>query len=111
MDAKAIDQLLESQRQYFLSGATLPVEFRIAMLQRLRETVRRREPDISKALTADLGKSGYEGYMCEIGLVLSELGYLHPSHPALCQAAACPHALGPVRRVQLSLCPPLMGTC
>lgn len=33
-------------------------------------------PDISKALTADLGKSGYEGYMCEIGLVLSELGYL-----------------------------------
>ena len=54
MDAKAIDQLLESQRQYFLSGATLPVEFRIAMLQRLRETVRRREPDISKALTADL---------------------------------------------------------
>lgn len=76
MDAKAIDQLLESQRQYFLSGATLPVEFRIAMLQRLRETVRRREPDISKALTADLGKSGYEGYMCEIGLVLSELGYL-----------------------------------
>ena len=73
MDAKAIDQLLESQRQYFLSGATLPVEFRIAMLQRLRETVRRREPDISKALTADLG---YEGYMCEIGLVLSELGYL-----------------------------------
>ena len=36
MDAKAIDQLLESQRQYFLSGATLPVEFRIAMLQRLR---------------------------------------------------------------------------
>ena len=32
MDAKAIDQLLESQRQYFLSGATLPVEFRIAML-------------------------------------------------------------------------------
>ena len=76
MDAKAIDQLLESQRQYFLSGETLPVEFRIAMLQRLRESVRRREPDISKALTADLGKSGYEGYMCEIGLVLSELGYL-----------------------------------
>ena len=76
MDAKAIDQLLESQRQYFLSGATLPVEFRIAMLQRLRETVRRREPDISKALTADLGKSGYEGYMCEIGLVLS-LSLIH----------------------------------
>lgn len=83
------------------------MEFRIAMLQRLRESVRRREPDISKALTADLGKSGYEGYMCEIGLVLSELGYLIRHTRALCQAAACPHALGPVRRVQLSLALPL----
>lgn len=107
MDAKAIDQLLESQRQYFLSGATLPVEFRIAMLQRLRETVRRREPDISKALTADLGKSGYEGYMCEIGLVLSELGYLIRHTRRFAKRRHVPTPLAPVRRVQLSLALPL----
>ena len=76
MDTREMDQILAGQRRYFLSGATLPVDFRVAMLKKLRDAVRAREADIAAALAADLGKSDYEGFMCETGLVLSELSHL-----------------------------------
>ena len=34
------------------------------------------EGDIHAALTADLGKSAYEGFMCESGLALTEISYM-----------------------------------
>lgn len=71
-----IDQLLESQRKYFRSGATLPVKFRIAMLKKLRNAVQKYEKEIEAALKEDLGKSDFEGFMCEVGLVLSEISYM-----------------------------------
>lgn len=71
-----IEQILINQRNYFASGATLPLKGRIAMLKRLREAVIRRETEIADALCADLGKRDYESYMCEIGMVLSELSYM-----------------------------------
>ena len=76
MTASEIQALLEKQREYFLSGATIPVEFRIAQLKKLYDAVKSREKEIGAALTADLGKSYYEGFMCETGLVLSEISYL-----------------------------------
>ena len=71
-----VDLLLENQRKFFHSGATLPVDFRIQMLRKLRDAVEAHEAEISAALTADLGKSDFEGFMCEIGMVKSELSYL-----------------------------------
>ena len=71
-----IDLLLENQRKFFRSGTTLPVDFRIAMLKKLQSAVDRHEAKISAALTADLGKSDFEGFMCEIGMVKSELSYM-----------------------------------
>ncbi|MBO5197475.1 MAG: aldehyde dehydrogenase [Lachnospiraceae bacterium] len=71
-----VDQLLESQRNYFKSGATLPVEFRVAMLKKLYAAVKKYEGEIGKALTKDLGKSDFEGFMCETGLVLTEISYM-----------------------------------
>ena len=71
-----IEQVVESQRRFFRSGKTLSVDFRLAMLKKLRQAIEEREEDIAAALKADLGKSEYESYMCEIGLVLSELSYM-----------------------------------
>jgi len=68
-----MDQLLQKQREFFRSGATLPVDFRVAMLRKLRSAVEYHEEEIGAALKADLGKSGFEGFMCETGLVKSEL--------------------------------------
>ncbi len=68
--------IIEKQRKYFRSGVTLPIEFRIEMLKRLYRSIQRHEEDIAEALTADLGKSNFEGFMCETGLVLSEISYM-----------------------------------
>ena len=71
-----LDTLLEQQREFFRSGATLPVEFRVKMLRKLYAAVRKYEPEIAAALHEDLGKSEYESYMCESGFALSEIGYM-----------------------------------
>lgn len=71
-----IDEILEGQRRYFRSGATLPVSFRIAMLKKLYDGVKKYETEIQTALEKDLGKSDFEGFMCETGLVLSEIHHM-----------------------------------
>lgn len=76
MTNEEIRNLLEKQRAYFRSGVTVPVKFRIEQLKKLYAVVKKYETEISDALTADLGKSHYEGFMCEIGLVLSEISYM-----------------------------------
>lgn len=76
MTNEQIRGLLESQRAYYQSGATLPVSFRITQLKKLYDAVKRHETEVLDALKADLGKSRYEGFMCESGLVLSEISYL-----------------------------------
>ncbi len=76
MTNQEVQALLEGQRKYYKSGATIPVRFRIEQLKKLYAAVERHESEISAALTADLGKSQYEGFMCEIGLVLSEISYM-----------------------------------
>lgn len=76
MTGKEIESLLKRQREYYRSGATVPVSFRILQLKRLREAVRKYRDEICEALRTDLGKSDYESFMCEVGLVLSEISYM-----------------------------------
>ncbi len=71
-----IKNILDRQREYYRSGATLPVGFRIEMLKKLYATVKKHEADIVDALRMDLGKSENESYMCEIGMVLSGISYM-----------------------------------
>ncbi len=71
-----IHPVLESQRAYFHSGKTLPVAFRVEKLKKLYNAVKDREEEIGLALKEDLGKSGYEAYMCETGMVLEEIRYM-----------------------------------
>ena len=58
-----IEAIIEKQREYFRSGATLPVASRVAMLKKLYAVIKKREDDICAALTSDLGKSDFEGFM------------------------------------------------
>ena len=71
-----IDEILKKQRTYFRSGATLPVQQRIENLKKLQEAVKNNEEEICRALTEDLGKSDFEGFMCEVGLVQTEISYM-----------------------------------
>ena len=76
MNSKSITQIIETQRVYFNRGVTLPVKNRIEKLKKLKLTIKKYESEIALALKQDLGKSYYESYMCEIGMVLSEISYM-----------------------------------
>ena len=76
MNDTEIRQLVNRQREYFLSGATLPLTARLEALKKLKSAVKRREEQIHQAIQADLGKSSFESYMCETGLTLSEITYM-----------------------------------
>jgi len=76
MTSEEIKNLLGKQRKYYKSGATIPVDFRIKQLKKLYATVKKYQTEVNDALTADLGKSHFEGFMCESGLVLSEISYM-----------------------------------
>lgn len=78
-----IAAIVEEQRRFFRTGATLPVAGRREYLRRLSEIIRRMEPEIAAALQEDLGKSRAESYMTEIGLSLSELRYFRRNLPGL----------------------------
>ena len=71
-----IEEILESQRAFFKTGATLPVEFRIEQLNKLYAAIKNHEDEIEAALKSDLGKSDFEGFMCETGLTLTEITYM-----------------------------------
>ena len=76
MTNEEIRNLLEKQRAFFKSGATIPVRFRIAQLEKLYAAVKKYEKEIHDALKRDLGKSHYESFMCESGLVESETSWM-----------------------------------
>lgn len=82
MTSTEIKQLIEKQRHFFYSGATLPVNYRLDALRKLQKCILDHEPEINAALKSDLGKSPFESYMCETGLVLSELSYMLKHTPA-----------------------------
>ena len=76
MTEQEIKDLVTRQRSYFQSGATLPVSARLAALRRLYDAISSHEREIHEALRKDLGKSGFESYMCETGMVLEEISYM-----------------------------------
>lgn len=76
MTEQEIKDLVTRQRSYFQSGATLPVSARLAALRRLYNAISSHEKEIRRALQKDLGKSGFESYMCETGMVLEEISYM-----------------------------------
>lgn len=76
MTTEQIQNILEKQRYFFKSGKTLSVEFRIQQLKKLYNAIKKNEKEINNALWCDLGKSDYESFMCESGLILTEISYM-----------------------------------
>ena len=67
---------VEAQRTYYMEGKTRALSARIDALNRLEQSILTYEQELYQALRSDLGKSRAESYMCEVGLVLSELSYM-----------------------------------
>ena len=67
--------LLRQQREFFQTGKTKPIDFRIAQLKTLKQAIVEYETAINDALKADLNKSVFETYLTEIAVVKKEIEY------------------------------------
>ena len=70
-----IQIVLEKQRNYFNTGVTRELDFRIEKLCTLKRSIKNNEKQILAALWADLHKSEFEAYATEIGIILEELNF------------------------------------
>lgn len=68
-------KLTEAQKQFFETGRTRDLAFRICQLQLLADAMRKNETVLEEALKKDLGKSAFESYATEIGFVLADIRY------------------------------------
>ena len=59
MEKEQITQLLEKQRQYFYSGATLNLDFRISALKRLRASIQKHEAADPRGTAKRSGKKQF----------------------------------------------------
>lgn len=68
-----LTQIIEKQRAYFRTGATLDIRFRKQMLRRFLTAFEQWESRLTDALWTDLHKSYEEAYFTEISIVKAEI--------------------------------------
>lgn len=76
MELVKIEAILKKQKEFFSTGATLPIKERKKALTKLLHALEENEAELLSALKSDLGKSAQEGYMCELALIKSEIRYM-----------------------------------
>ena len=69
----SLKEILQNQRKYFRTGVTMDIEWRIHQLKLLKKTIKKYEDNLFWALEDDLGKSEFEAFTTEIGMVYNEL--------------------------------------
>ncbi len=75
MDRTAFEELLKSQREFFRSGKTRDIGFRIRSLTALKDAVKRNEREILDAVYQDLRKDPIDGYATELTGFYAEANY------------------------------------
>ncbi len=68
-----IPSIIQSQRAFFHTGATLDLNFRRQMLQKLQAALDKWEQPLADALWTDLHKSHEEAYLTELSIVRGEV--------------------------------------
>ena len=70
-----MDSVLEKQREFFKSGVTLNLNFRIECLKMLEESIYYNMNDLISAFKEDYNKCEFDVYSTEVGLVIKEIRY------------------------------------
>ncbi|WP_035770892.1 aldehyde dehydrogenase family protein [Butyrivibrio sp. FCS006] len=68
-----IREIVDKQREFFYSGKTLDVEFRLRQLRRLKAAIIKNQQVLEDVLYRDLGRAPMEAYFCDIGSVILEI--------------------------------------
>ncbi|MFN3360988.1 MAG: aldehyde dehydrogenase [Pseudanabaenaceae cyanobacterium] len=71
-----IKEIIEKQRQFFRTNATLNVDYRLGQLQILKKVIQEGQEEIITALQKDLGKPRFEAYASEILILLEEINFV-----------------------------------
>jgi len=69
----AAREIREAQQDFFRTNITRDLDFRKEQLNKLYRAIKQEEPALLEALKKDLGKSEFEAYSNEIGLLYSEI--------------------------------------
>ncbi|MBQ0117955.1 MAG: aldehyde dehydrogenase [Flavobacterium sp.] len=70
---KPYQNILSKQREFYNTGKTLDVKFRIAALKKLEQALKQYEDQIVEALHADFNKSAFETLVTELVMLRFEL--------------------------------------
>ena len=70
---ETVHEIVVKQRQFFRTGVTLDVNWRMEQLRKLKQAVLDREAQLEAVLYEDLGKSPMEAYLCDLGPVIVEV--------------------------------------
>lgn len=81
MNNDELDKLLEKQGEFFHTATTLDIDFRIKQLKLLKSLIKDNEERFITALKEDLGKSEFEAYTTEIGIVYDSISNMIKSLP------------------------------
>ena len=73
MNTKTVEDLVQKQRDFFLSGQTRPIDFLLDALRKLRDALKVHEKDILAAVYADLRKAEVDAYATELAGVYNEI--------------------------------------
>lgn len=68
-----VHETVLAQREFFRTGKTLDITWRIEQLKKLKAAMEVWEPKLIKALGEDLGRSEAEAYFCDIGASILEI--------------------------------------
>ena len=94
MTAQMISDAVRVQKEFFESGGTRDVNTRIEYIRRIKEYIIKNEAAVAAALKADLGKSPYESYLCEIAVVIAECNYMIKNLRRLTRSRTVPTPFG-----------------
>ena len=75
MQEKDIEQAYSAKRVFFDEGNTRSYAFRVEQLAKLKAAIKRHEAEILAALYTDMGKSAYEAFSSEVGILYEEINY------------------------------------
>lgn len=72
---KTMHEIVERQRNFFSTGVTKNISFRIEQLKLLRQIVEVHQTEIMAALKADMNKPEFEAYISEVLLLINEINF------------------------------------
>lgn len=70
-----INLIFKNQKEFFESGKTINVDYRIKNLKKLNNIIKKNEDKILNELKKDLGKSNFEGYVTEVGILYDDINF------------------------------------